>query len=65
MVFARYILVTLEPDSLMAPDIATQFPTGNQTMNIYDLQMESITGEKISFSDFKDQALLIVNLASQ
>jgi|DEB0MinimDraft_12_1074336.scaffolds.fasta_scaffold64403_2 glutathione peroxidase-family protein len=49
----------------MAPDIATQFPTGNQTMNIYDLQMESITGEKISFSDFKDQALLIVNLASQ
>jgi glutathione peroxidase-family protein len=34
-------------------------------MNIYDLQMESITGEKISFSDFKDQALLIVNLASQ
>ena len=65
MVFARYILVTLEPDSLMAPDIATKFPTGNQTMNIYDLQMESITGEKISFSDFKDQALLIVNLASQ
>jgi|TARA_B110000259_G_C13814550_1_gene322136 glutathione peroxidase-family protein len=34
-------------------------------MNIYDLQMESITGENISFSDFKDQALLIVNLASQ
>jgi len=27
--------------------------------------MDSITGEKISFSDFKDQALLIVNLASQ
>ena len=34
-------------------------------MNIYDLQMESITGENISFSDFKDRALLIVNLASQ
>ncbi|MFT4632546.1 MAG: glutathione peroxidase-family protein [Candidatus Pseudothioglobus sp.] len=34
-------------------------------MNLNDLQMESITGEVISFSDFKDQALLIVNLASQ
>jgi len=34
-------------------------------MNLHDLQMESITGEMISFSDYKDQALLIVNLASQ
>ncbi len=34
-------------------------------MNIYDLQMESITGEIISFSEFRDQALLVVNLASQ
>jgi hypothetical protein len=34
-------------------------------MKLQDLQMESITGESISFSDFKDQALLIVNLASQ
>jgi glutathione peroxidase-family protein len=34
-------------------------------MNITALEMESITGEKISFSEFKDQALLIVNLASQ
>jgi glutathione peroxidase-family protein len=34
-------------------------------MNLYDLKMTSITGEEISFSDFKDQALLIVNLASQ
>ena len=35
------------------------------SMNIYDLEMESITGEMVSFSDYKDQALLIVNLASQ
>jgi len=34
-------------------------------MNLAELEMESITGEKISFSEFKDQALLIVNLASQ
>lgn len=34
-------------------------------MNIYDLEMESITGESVPFSDYRDQALLIVNLASQ
>lgn len=34
-------------------------------MNLAELEMESITGEQISFSEFKDQALLIVNLASQ
>lgn len=32
---------------------------------LYDLEMTSITGERISFSDFREQALLIVNLASQ
>ena len=32
---------------------------------LYDLEMQSITGENISFSDYRDQALLIVNLASQ
>ena len=32
---------------------------------IYDLEMNSITGESVSFSDYRDQALLIVNLASQ
>jgi glutathione peroxidase-family protein len=32
---------------------------------IHDLEMTSITGESISFSDYRDQALLIVNLASQ
>ncbi len=34
-------------------------------MSIHDLEMTSITGEMISFSDYRDQALLIVNLASQ
>ena len=34
-------------------------------MSIHNLEMESITGEMISFSDYRDQALLIVNLASQ
>lgn len=31
----------------------------------YDLTMNSITGEAVSFSDYREQALLIVNLASQ
>jgi glutathione peroxidase-family protein len=29
------------------------------------MKMESITGETVSFSDYRDQVLLIVNLASQ
>jgi glutathione peroxidase-family protein len=33
--------------------------------DIHSLEMDAITGESISFSDYKDQALLIVNLASQ
>ena len=32
---------------------------------IYDITMNAITGEAKSFSDYRDQALLIVNLASQ
>ncbi len=32
---------------------------------IYDLKMKTITGESISLSEYRDQALLIVNLASQ
>lgn len=32
---------------------------------LYDLEMQSITGESTSFSDFREQALLVVNLASQ
>lgn len=32
---------------------------------LYDLQMSSITGDPVSFSEFREQALLIVNLASQ
>jgi glutathione peroxidase-family protein len=34
-------------------------------MNLYDLKMDSISGESVPFSDYRDQALLIVNLASQ
>jgi glutathione peroxidase-family protein len=33
--------------------------------DIYGLEMPSITGEGVSFADYRDQALLIVNLASQ
>lgn len=33
--------------------------------SMYDLEMQSITGDTISFSEYRDQALLIVNLASQ
>lgn len=32
---------------------------------IYDLEMTSITGDKVPFSDYQGQALLVVNLASQ
>ncbi len=38
---------------------------GNGMADIYDLEMVSITGASVSFSDYRDQALLIVNLASQ
>ncbi len=34
-------------------------------MDIHELEMESIGGENTSFSEYRDQALLIVNLASQ
>ncbi len=34
-------------------------------MDIFDLTMDSITGEPVSFSEYREQALLIVNLASQ
>ena len=34
-------------------------------MLLYDLEMKTITGETLSFSEYRDQALLIVNLASQ
>jgi|TARA_A200000159_G_scaffold161356_1_gene183140 glutathione peroxidase-family protein len=33
--------------------------------DIYDLNAETITGETISLSEYREQALLIVNLASQ
>jgi glutathione peroxidase-family protein len=31
---------------------------------IHDLRMESITGEQVDFDRFRDQVLLIVNVAS-
>lgn len=33
--------------------------------DIYAIEMDAITGETISLSDYRDQAMLIVNLASQ
>ena len=38
---------------------------GNDMSKLYDIEMTSITGEPVSFSEFRDEALLIVNLASQ
>jgi len=34
-------------------------------MDIYQLEMEGIKGETINFADYRNEALLIVNLASQ
>jgi len=34
-------------------------------MDIYQLEMEGIDGKNVSFSEYRDEALLIVNLASQ
>jgi len=31
---------------------------------IHDLRMESITGEQVDFDQFRDQVLLVVNVAS-
>lgn len=33
-------------------------------MSIYDLEMSSITGEQVSFDRFRDQVMLVVNVAS-
>ena len=32
---------------------------------LYTLEMDSITGESVSLSEYRNQVLLIVNLASQ
>lgn len=34
-------------------------------MDLYSLTIDSITGEPVEFSEYREQALLIVNLASQ
>jgi glutathione peroxidase-family protein len=33
--------------------------------DLYSITAESITGDSISLSEYRDQALLVVNLASQ
>lgn len=33
--------------------------------SIYDLQMPSITGDQVDFDRFRDQVLVIVNVASR
>jgi glutathione peroxidase-family protein len=33
--------------------------------DLYSITADSITGDRISLSEYRDQALLIVNLASQ
>lgn len=33
--------------------------------DLYDIEAETINGETITLSEYRDQALLIVNLASQ
>jgi len=38
--------------------------TANYEKKFYDLSIESITGEKINFNDYKNKAVLIVNTAS-
>ncbi len=38
--------------------------TANYEKKIYDLSIESITGEKIDFKDYKNKVILVVNTAS-
>ncbi len=38
--------------------------TLDRMSSIYDLEMTSITGEQVGFDQFRDQVLLIVNVAS-
>ena len=38
--------------------------TVRRMSSIYDLQMTSITGEQVDFDQFRDQVLVIVNVAS-
>ncbi len=57
-------LVATEP--VWPQSVPRQAPTSTVTdmSSIYDLQMESITGEQVDFDQFRDQMLLIVNVAS-
>ena len=38
--------------------------TANYEKKIYDLSIDSITGEKIYFKDYKNKVILVVNTAS-
>ena len=38
--------------------------TANYEKKFYDLSIESITGERINFKDYKNKAVLVVNTAS-
>ena len=50
--------------------ITFMFPFNNKVLAkyeklIYDFEIESITGEKINFSTYKNKVILLVNVASQ
>jgi len=50
--------------------ITFMFAFSNKTLAkyeklIYDFEIESITGEKINFSTYKNKIILLVNVASQ
>lgn len=39
-------------------------PTVTPMSSIHELQMQSITGEQVDFDQFRDQVLLVVNVAT-
>jgi hypothetical protein len=54
-----------EPDHTFGPVSRPGADHYDRPMSsIYDLQMTSITGEQVDFDRFRDQVLLIVNVAS-
>ena len=57
-------LVATEPVCPRPVSRQAPTPTVARMSSIYDLQMESITGEQVDFDQFRDQMLLIVNVAS-
>ena len=45
--------------------MSTQTINESVMSEIYDIEMASITGEPVAFSQFKDKVWLAVNVASQ